>query len=72
MLTIKFYKGEEKDVVREENLADSIFHEQYDRAMMLVREFVSSPSDEGSGDKGSGDRYLNHLYTNKKWGGRTS
>ena len=21
---------------------------------------------------GSGDRYLNHLYTNKKWGGRTS
>ena len=22
--------------------------------------------------EGSGDRYLNHLYTNKKWGGRTS
>ena len=21
---------------------------------------------------GSGDRYMNHLYTNKKWGGRTS
>ena len=66
MLTIKFYKGEEKDVVREENLADSIFHEQYDRAMMLVREFVSSPSE------GSGDRYLNHLYKNKKGGGMTS
>ena len=23
-------------------------------------------------EAGSGDRYLNHLYTNKKWGGRTS
>ena len=45
MLTIKFYKGEEKDVVREDNLADSFFHEQYAKAMMLAREFVSSPSD---------------------------
>ena len=26
----------------------------------------------GSTGAGSGDRYLNHLNTNKKWGGRTS
>lgn len=60
MLTIKFYKGEERDVVREDNLEDSIFHEQYDRAMMLAREFVSSPSDRipniiaFCGDRGEG------------------
>ena len=44
----------------------------------IVESFILSLNDHTEFDsvavdeQGSGDRYLNHLYTNKKWGGRTS